>query len=44
MTEERFERLIEAVGGLKIVETMVTGDVRVGREAERWLNVVVGKR
>jgi len=44
MTEERFGILIEAVGELEIVETMVTGDVRVGREGERWLNVVVRKR
>jgi len=39
MTEDRFERLIETCGELEIVEMMVTGDVRVGREGERWLNV-----
>jgi len=43
MTEERFGRLIETFGELEIVETMVTGDVRVGRENEKWLNVVVRK-
>ena len=43
MTEERFEKLIETSGELEIVETMVTGDVRVGREGERWLNVVARK-
>jgi len=41
MTEERFGKLIETIGELEIVTTMVTGDVRVGRETERWLNVVV---
>ena len=39
MTEERFGKLVETVGELEIVETMVTEDVRVGRERERWLNV-----
>jgi len=43
MTEERFVKLIETFGELEIVETMVTGDVRVGRENEKWLNVVVRK-
>jgi SAM-dependent methyltransferase len=43
MTEENFGKLIETVGELKIVETMVTGDVRVGREDEKWFNVVVRK-
>jgi len=43
MTEDRFGRLIERFGELEIVETKVTGDVRVGREDKKWLNVVVRK-
>jgi SAM-dependent methyltransferase len=43
MTEESFVKLIEKFEELEIVETMVTGDVRVGREDEKWLNVVVRK-
>lgn len=43
MTEEGFGKLVETFGELEIVEMMVTGDVRVGREGERWLNVVVRK-
>lgn len=43
MTEKRFGGLIEKFEELKNVETMVTGDVRVGREGEKWLNVVVRK-
>ena len=44
MTEERFAGLIESFEELRIIDTMVTGDVRAGRESERWVNVVVGKR
>jgi len=44
MTEERFGKLIEGFEEFEIVESMVTRDVRVGREGERWLNVVVRKR
>jgi SAM-dependent methyltransferase len=40
LTEERLKKLFEAVPGLTVVETFVTGDVRDGRGDERWLNVV----
>jgi hypothetical protein len=43
LTEESFRKLIESLGELEIIETWATGDVRVGRENEKWLNVVVGK-
>lgn len=43
MTEETFGKLIETFEELEIVETTVTGDVRVGREGEKWLNVLVRK-
>lgn len=41
MTEDSFGKLIEKVGGLKIVDQWITGDVRAGRGDEAWLNVVV---
>jgi len=44
MTEENFEKLLAPFEELTIVEMMITSDVRVGREDEKWLNVVVGKR
>lgn len=44
MTEESFGKLISSFKELKIVETRVTGDVRVGRENEKWLNVVARKK
>lgn len=40
LDEERLAALIEPVAGLEIVETFVTGDVRVGRGGEKWLNVI----
>ena len=43
MTEERIERLLGQVGGLRIEESWVTGDVRPGREAEKWLNLFLRK-
>ncbi|WP_303867608.1 bifunctional 2-polyprenyl-6-hydroxyphenol methylase/3-demethylubiquinol 3-O-methyltransferase UbiG [Acetobacterium wieringae] len=43
LTEERLLGLLEPMAGLEVVETFVTGDVREGRDAEKWLNVI-GKR
>ena len=43
MTEDNLEGLIETFAELEIVEMMVTMDVRVGREGEKWLNGVVRK-
>lgn len=43
MTEETFEKLLASLNDLTIVETMITGDVREGREEEKWLNVLVRK-
>ena len=43
MTEERLKELISEVGHIKIVETMITSDVRPGREHEKWLNVLLQK-
>lgn len=43
MTEETFEKLLAPFDELTIIETMITGDVREGREDEKWLNVMVEK-
>nr|WP_297933717.1 class I SAM-dependent methyltransferase [uncultured Lachnoclostridium sp.] len=43
MTEELFENLISKVGKYKVLEMYVTGDVRVRRDHEKWLNVVLKK-
>ena len=42
-TESSFEELIKDVGGFEIIEEWITGDVRPGREAEKWLNVMLKK-
>lgn len=43
MTQETFEKLRAPFNERTIVETMITGDVREGREWEKWLNGVVRK-
>ncbi len=43
MTEESFRELLEGVPGLVIEECFSSGDVRAGRESERWLNVMMRK-
>lgn len=43
MTEDTHEKLLASFNELEIIETMVTADVREGREKEKWLNVVVRK-
>lgn len=43
MTEESFRELLEGVPGLAIEEHFVSGDVRAGRESERWMNVMMRK-
>jgi SAM-dependent methyltransferase len=43
MTEENFHKLLEAVGGFKVIDLFKTGDVREGRHEEMWLNVVIQK-
>lgn len=40
LDEKRLAALIEPVAGLEVVETFVTGDVREGRDGEKWLNVI----
>ena len=40
-TEDRFQEILSAVPGLQIIETMITHDVRAGREQEKWLNLIM---
>lgn len=36
--------LLEPFHELKIIETLITSDVRVGRESEIWLNAIIKKQ
>lgn len=40
-TEESLHAILDKVGGLEIIRTGITGDVRPGREDEKWLNVLL---
>lgn len=42
LTQERAQELF-IIGGLKIVKMWVIGDVREGREGERWMNILSQK-
>ena len=41
LTEETADKLLESAPELKIKERWVTGDVRAGRGAEKWLNMIL---
>ena len=49
MTMERLQERLEDAAkrsgrrALKVVESRITGDVRPGRESEKWLNVILRK-
>ena len=43
MTEEVFTEFIQDIPELQVVEYSVTGDVRLGRSEEKWLNVILKK-
>lgn len=43
MTEELFESLMNEVEKYEVLEMYITGDVRMGRYHEKWLNAVVKK-
>ena len=43
-TEESFAELIKKTTDFDILETWITGDVRPGREDEKWLNVILQKK
>lgn len=42
-TKENFEKFIEDMKNISIEESWITGDVRVGREEEKWLNLILRK-
>ncbi|MEZ3503621.1 MAG: class I SAM-dependent methyltransferase [Lachnospiraceae bacterium] len=44
MTEDTFTEFLSNIEGLKVEEQWVTSDVRVGRGAERWLNLILRKK
>ena len=43
-TWNSFQRFIRDTESLSIAESWVTGDVRPGREEEKWLNLLLQKR
>lgn len=43
-TEETFAALVKKSADFEIIETWITGDVRPGRENEKWLNVILQKK
>lgn len=43
-TEKSFRSLIASVEGLVVGNVWITGDVRPGREDERWLNLILRAR
>jgi SAM-dependent methyltransferase len=43
LDEAGLAALVEAVTAIAVRKTWVTGDRREGREAERWLNAIVGR-
>lgn len=42
-TEKSLSELIEPFPELEIIETVITNDVRIGRENEKWLNIIIIK-
>ncbi len=42
-TEESFKLFIETIPELEIIDQWLTGDVRLGRGEEKWLNVLLRK-
>lgn len=43
LKEDTLKSLLQDTGGLRITEQWITGDVRPGREEEKWLNVLLKK-
>ena len=43
MKEDSFGALVRGVPSIKVRELWVTGDVRPGRETEKWLNAILRK-
>lgn len=43
-TEQKFDELLSEINCFNKLETWVTGDVRKGRENEKWLNLLLQKK
>ena len=43
MTEDSMEKMLRDFPELKVEKQWITGDVRIGREDERWLNMILRK-
>lgn len=43
-TEESFRKLVKDIRGLSIEKMWITGDVRDGREEEKWLNIILHRK
>lgn len=43
-TEESFGKLVKGIHGLVIEKMWITGDVRNGREEEKWLNIILRRK
>lgn len=42
-TEESFRELLELFPELQIIDEWISGDIRPGREDEKWLNLIIRK-
>ena len=42
-TEKTFEEFVDEIDNLQLKEEWITGDVRLGRGEEKWLNVILQK-
>ena len=41
LREETLGKLLQDAGGLRIIDQWITGDVRPGRQEEKWLNALL---
>ena len=44
LNEERLHRLIEDTGVFIVEETWITSDVKLGRDEEKWMNMILKKK
>ncbi len=42
--EDSLKEFFEIVPGLQVSDTWITGDVRPGREEERWINILARRK
>ena len=40
LTEDSLQKILDEIGGLETDRIWITGDVRPGREEERWINIL----